>query len=63
MKIIATTFFTLCLFMSSACSDFLEEELVGSHSNASFYKTETHALLAVNGIYNIISFVSTDNAL
>lgn len=63
MKTIATILFTLCLFMTSACSDFLEEELVGSHSNASFYKTETHALLAVNGIYTIVSFISTDNAL
>jgi tetratricopeptide (TPR) repeat protein len=63
MKTIAKILFAICLFLASSCSDFLEEELVGSHSNATFYKTETHALLAVNGIYNIISFISTDNSL
>lgn len=51
------------LIFSGACSDFLEEELVGTYSNATFYQTDSHALLAVNGIYNIVSFTSTDNAL
>ncbi len=63
MKTIVKVIFTLCIFLTSACSDFLEEELVGSHSNATFYQTETHAVLAVNGIYNIVSFISTDNSL
>lgn len=53
----------LSLIFTGACSDFLEEELVGTYSNATFYKTDTHALLAVNGIYNIVSFISTDNSL
>jgi starch-binding outer membrane protein, SusD/RagB family len=63
MKTFAKLLLTLFLLPAGACTDFLEEELVGSHSNASFYKTETHALLAVNGIYNTASFISTDNAL
>lgn len=63
MKKIAKTSLILGIFFSSACSDFLDEELIGTYSNATFYKTEAHALLAVNGIYNIASFVSTDNAL
>lgn len=51
------------ILMISACSDFLNEELKGTYSNATFYKTEKHALLAINGVYNTVSFVSTDNAL
>lgn len=51
------------LLAATACSDFLEEAPDGTYSSATFYKTETHALLAVNGIYNTISFVSTDNVL
>ncbi len=56
--------FAVCLLLSgSACSDFLEETPEGTYSSATFYKTETHALLAINGVYNTISFVSTDNVL
>lgn len=60
---------TFCLILSfslllgSGCSDFLEEDLTGRYSNATFYKTEAHALLAVNGIYNVASFISTNNVL
>ena len=53
----------LLLFITTACSDFLQEDLEGTYSNATFYKTESHALLAINGVYNAISFASTDNAL
>ncbi|MDQ3395882.1 MAG: RagB/SusD family nutrient uptake outer membrane protein, partial [Bacteroidota bacterium] len=63
MKIITKIFLTICLFLTIGCSDFLDEELVGNYSNSTFYKTESHAILAVNGIYNITSFISTDNAL
>ena len=51
------------LILGSGCSDFLEEDLTGRYSNATFYKTEAHALLAVNGIYNMASFISTNNVL
>lgn len=54
---------TLFFVFVSSCSDFLEEELHGTYSSATFYKTEAHAFLAVNAIYNIASFTSTDNAL
>ncbi len=63
MKKFNRIIFVFSLILSGACADFLEEELVGTYSNATFYKTDTHALLAVNGIYNIVSFISTDNAL
>ena len=63
MKLLKKIFATGILLATGACSDFLDEQLEGTYSNASFYKTEAHALLAVNGIYNTISFVSTDNVL
>jgi starch-binding outer membrane protein, SusD/RagB family len=63
MKIIKKVFAVSLLLTCNACSDFLEETPEGAYSSATFYKTETHAFLAVNGIYNTISFVSTDNVL
>lgn len=53
----------LIIILFSGCTDFLTEELQGTYSNATFYKTEAHALLAITGVYNATSFVSTDNNL
>src|SRR5262245_60890256 len=63
MKKIYTIIFSFSLIIISSCSDFLEEDLKGTYSNSTFYKTQAHAFLAVNAIYNIASFVSTDNVL
>jgi starch-binding outer membrane protein, SusD/RagB family len=63
MKNICRILLSFALIISVSCSDFLEEDLTGQYSNATFYKTEAHALLAVNAIYSIISFVNTDNSL
>ncbi len=63
MKNVKRYFVLALLLGATACSDFLQEDMEGTYSNASFYKTESHALLAVNGIYNTVSFVSSDNAL
>lgn len=63
MKNITKIFFTLFVLAFSACSDFLQEDLQGTYSNATFYKTEAHALLAISGVYNSASFVSTNNDL
>lgn len=63
MKNIYKVIFTLFVLASSGCSDFLTEDLQGTYSNSTFYKTEAHALLAVTGVYNSASFVSTDNDL
>lgn len=63
MKKINIVLLTCIMLALTACSDFLKEELQGTYSNATFYKTESHAILALNGIYNITSFTSTDNAL
>jgi hypothetical protein len=56
-----TVLFTLLLL--TACSDYLNEELAGTYTTENFYKTEEHALLAITGVYNITSFVSTNNAI
>lgn len=62
MKNLNTVILTL-LILTFACSDFLTEDLQGTYSNATFYKTEAHALLAITAVYNSASFVSTDNDL
>src|SRR5687768_6558093 len=63
MKNITKISLTLFGFLSGACSDFLQEDLQGTYSNATFYKTEAHALLALTAVYNSASFVSTNNDL
>ncbi|HYG40452.1 MAG TPA: RagB/SusD family nutrient uptake outer membrane protein [Cytophagales bacterium] len=63
MKKISLLIVTIFFVSITSCSDFLEEDLHGTYSSATFYKTEAHALLAVSAIYNIASFSSTDNAL
>ena len=55
--------FTLFVFVFSACSDYLDEQLQGTYASATFYKTEAHAYLALAAVYNAASFVSTDNKL
>lgn len=54
---------TLVILAGSSCADFLDEPLQGVYSTATFYKTEDHAYLALTGVYNAISFVSTNNNL
>jgi starch-binding outer membrane protein, SusD/RagB family len=63
MKKIAKLLFAFLLIVAASCADFLEEPLQGTYSNATFYKTEAHARFAIAGVYNAISFVSTDNNL
>ncbi|HEY5750814.1 MAG TPA: RagB/SusD family nutrient uptake outer membrane protein [Chryseolinea sp.] len=63
MKKINTLLLTCFILAVSACSDFLKEDLQGTYSNATFYKTESQATLALTGVYNVASFIMTDNAL
>lgn len=51
------------LFTAISCSDFLQEDLEGTYSNETFYRTASHAEFALTGVYNSISFRSTSNAL
>lgn len=54
---------TVVAITFNACSDFLNEELTGTYSSETFYKTGAHAELALTGVYNSIAFNSTDNVL
>jgi len=63
MKKISTLIITLLVLVTSSCSDFLAEPLQGVYSNATFYKTEAHAQLAMIGVYNAAAFVTTENNL
>lgn len=58
-----TIFFLALIGITSACADFLDETPKGRYTTENFYKTEEHALLAITGVYNKASFVSTNNAL
>lgn len=57
---IITVFIVLAL---AGCSDFLDESPKGRYTTDNFYKTQEHAFLAITGVYNKASFVSTNNAL
>ncbi len=63
MKRITQFLLTALILVGSSCADFLDEPLQGVYSTATFYKTEEHAFLALTGVYNAISFVSTNNNL
>jgi len=56
-------FFLALIWFVSACADFLDETPKGKYTTENFYKTEEHAMLAITGVYNKASFVSTNNAL
>jgi hypothetical protein len=55
--------FILLFMICFSCSDFLQEDLHGTYSSDTFYRTAAHAELAITGAYNAISFNSTNNAL
>ncbi len=63
MKNIYKITLAFLVLITSSCSDFLNEELQGSYSSETFWKTESHATLALTGVYKIATFTSTDNAL
>ena len=58
-KLLAT-----CLVLAlSGCHDYLQEDQQGVFSSATFYKSQSDALVAINGVYNAASYVSTMNQL
>jgi len=48
---------------SVSCNKFLDTELVGVFTSATFYKTEDQAISAINATYQIAAFNSTNNNL
>ncbi|MEQ9302441.1 MAG: RagB/SusD family nutrient uptake outer membrane protein, partial [Marinoscillum sp.] len=56
-------FIALCGSCLCGCEDFLTEDLQGTYSNSTFYRTADHAELALTGIYNVVSFSDVRNNL
>jgi starch-binding outer membrane protein, SusD/RagB family len=63
MKTFIKLLISFVLLIVSGCSDFLQEDLQGIFSSSTFFKTKDDALLALTGVYNQASFVSTSNAI
>lgn len=58
--------FSFCIvlfFAFTSCENFLTENLQGKFSSDTYYKNEQQAIQAVNGVYNAISFGSSDNMI
>lgn len=63
MKKIFYSALVLFAFAAVSCDDFLNEEPQGTYTSDTFWKTETHATLALTGAYEMLSFTKTSNAL
>src|SRR5258708_26103935 len=59
IKIVATLF----ILTSSGCHNYLQEDLQGTFSSSTFYKSQSDALVALTGVYNSTAFVNTMNQL
>ncbi|MGC4021754.1 MAG: RagB/SusD family nutrient uptake outer membrane protein [Cyclobacteriaceae bacterium] len=57
---IVVTFIAITL---SGCHGFLDENPVGYYTSQTFYKTQSDAISAINGVYNATAFVNTMNQL
>lgn len=54
----------ICLLnLFVGCDEFLDTELEGQFTSSTFYKTEDHAITAINATYQIAAFSSTNNNL
>ena len=51
------------LLITGGCTDFLTEDLKGEFSSSTFYKNESQALQAINGVYNGMLFRDLNNSL
>lgn len=53
----------LSFFLLTGCEDFLEEDLQGTYTSSTFFKSNEHAMLALTAAYQPISFTSIRNPL
>ncbi len=51
------------LVTTSSCKKFLDEELLADYPETAFFKTEAHAILAINAAYQPLTFSSDKNRL
>ncbi len=49
--------------LTTSCSKFLDEQPQGPYPASEFFKTESHAKLAINACYEPLSFANADNRL
>ncbi len=56
-----TFLLVLSLVSLGSCTKFLTENLKGDFSTETFYKNQTQAIQAINGVYNAISFTNSSN--
>ena len=63
MKTIIKFLIGTAAFTYAGCADFLKEDLQGTFSTSTFFKSKDDALLALTGAYNQAAFVSTNNEL
>ena len=55
--------FILLAFSSMSCKKFIQEDLHGIYTSATFYKTSDQALMALTSAYNDLLFNSSDNCI
>ncbi len=53
--------FVIALMPLGSCTKFLTEDLKGEFSSDTYYKNETQAIQAINGVYNAITFTRPEN--
>ncbi len=60
-------FIYACLLLGavsfSSCNDFLTEELKGAYNTESFYTNQESAMKAIDGVYNSLSFTTSNNMI
>lgn len=63
MKKLYKTLSVVCVPLFMSCDAHLDTELEGEYTSSTFYKTENHAMLAINATYQIAAFSSASNNL
>ena len=62
-KIQSAMLLVLIMVLLGACKDFLTENLKGSFSSDTFYKSDKQAIQSINGAYNANSFTGANNVI
>ncbi|MBS1490341.1 MAG: RagB/SusD family nutrient uptake outer membrane protein [Bacteroidetes bacterium] len=55
--------FIFLVLIFTGCHNFLDENLQGTFSSATFYQTQSDALVALTGVYNMTAYVNIKNQL
>ncbi|WP_077131684.1 RagB/SusD family nutrient uptake outer membrane protein [Spirosoma montaniterrae] len=63
MRHIISTTILLTLLTAAGCRNYLDEQLLGTYSDGTFYQNEAQAVLAINAAYTPLTFSSDRNRL